>query len=228
MQDDAYIIADEGWKAETHRVIEIKKGKDGKPDKKMDKGWACDLLPKSLIVARCFAGEQEAIDAIDAELEAASSKLAELEEEEGGDDGAFADFDKLNRAAVASRLKEIKGDAEAKAEAAVLSEWLALDAEAAELKKQLKTAVAELDAEAYARYPKLTEAEIKGLVVEDKWMASLDKAIHDELDRVSQRLTTRVKELAERYETPLPELEAKAKELDKRVMRHLERMGFPL
>ena len=228
MQDDAYLIADEGWKAETHRVIETKKGKDGKPDKKVDKGWACDLLPKPLIVAKYFATEQEAIDALAAGLEAASSKLAELEEEEGGDDGAFADFDKLNRAAVAARFKEIKGDAEAKAEAAVLSEWLTLDAEAAELKKKLKVAEAELDAKAYARYPKLTEAEIKGLVVEDKWLASLDKAIHDELDRVSQRLTTRVKELAERYETPLPELEAKAKELDKRVMRHLERMGFPL
>ena len=47
MQDDCYLIADEGWKAETYRIIEKdKKGKD------KDKGWTCDLVPKSLIVAR--------------------------------------------------------------------------------------------------------------------------------------------------------------------------------
>ena len=48
---------------------------------------------------------------------------------------------------------------------------------------------------------KLTEAEIKTLVVDDKWLASLDAAIHGEMDRVSQQLTQRVKELAERYES---------------------------
>ena len=48
--------------------------------------------------------------------------------------------------------------------------------------------------------PKLTEAEIKALVVDDKWLAALDAAIHGEMDRVSQKLTQRVKELAERYE----------------------------
>ena len=57
MQDDCYLIAADGWKAETYRVIEKdKKGKE------KDKGWACDLVPKALIVARYFAKEQEAID----------------------------------------------------------------------------------------------------------------------------------------------------------------------
>jgi type I restriction enzyme M protein len=228
MQDDAYLLASEGWKAETHRVIEVKKGKEGKPNKEVDKGWACDLLPKPLVVAKYFAAEQEAIDTLAAGLEAASSKLAELEEEEGGDEGAFSDFDKVSRAAVAARLKEIKGDAEAKAEAAVLSEWLALDAEAAALKKQLKAAKSELDSQAYARYPTMSEAEIKALVVEDKWMAALDKAIHGEMDRVSQRLAMRVKELAERYEAPLPELEKNAEEMERKVKRHLKEMGFEI
>src|SRR5262249_53705094 len=41
MQDDAYLIATDGWKAETYRVIETKKGKDGKPDKTNDRGWTC-------------------------------------------------------------------------------------------------------------------------------------------------------------------------------------------
>ena len=83
-----------------------------------------------------------------------------------------------------------------------------------------------LDAKAYAHYPKLTEAEIKTLVVDDKWLAALDAAIHGEMDRVSQSLTQRVKELAERYETPLPQMTDRVHELEAKVNRHLERMGF--
>jgi type I restriction enzyme M protein len=43
-----------------------------------------------------------------------------LEEENSGEDAAFADFDKVNKGNVAARLKEIAGDADAKEEAAVL------------------------------------------------------------------------------------------------------------
>ena len=201
MQDDCYLIAADGWKAETYRIIEKdKKGKE------KDKGWACDLVPKPLIVARYFAKEQAAIDQLAAELESVTARLAELEEEHGGEEGAFAELDKVNKANVAARLKEIKGDKEAKDEAAVLNEWLKLNDEEADLKKRLKDAEAALDAKAYAQYPKLTEAEIKTLVVDDKWLAALDAAIHGEMDRISQQLTQRVKELAERYETPLPQM----------------------
>ena len=140
MQDDCYLIAADGWKAETYRVIETdKKGKE------KDKGWACDLIPKALIVARYYAKEQAAIDQLAAELEGVTAKLAELEEEHGGEEGAFAELDKVNKANVAARLKEIKGDKEAKDEAAVLSDWLKLNTDEADLKKQLK------DAEADAR-----------------------------------------------------------------------------
>jgi type I restriction enzyme M protein len=83
-----------------------------------------------------------------------------------------------------------------------------------------------LAAKAYARYPKLTEVEIKTLVVDDKWLTTLDTAIHGEMDRISQRLTQRVKELAERYESPMPQVVNRMADLDARVNRHLERMGF--
>ena len=63
--------------------------------------------------------------------------------------------------------------------------------EETDLKKRLRDAENALDAEAYAQYPKLTEAEIKTLVVDDKWLADLDAAIHGEMDRISQALTQR-------------------------------------
>jgi type I restriction enzyme M protein len=221
MQDDCYLIAADGWKAETSRIIEItKKGKE------KDKGWTCDLIPKALIVARYFAAEQAAIDQLTAELEGVSARLAELEEEHGGEDGAFADFEKVSKAGVTVRLKEIKGDADVADEAALLSDWLKLDTEKAGQKKRLKEAEAALDIQAYARYPTITEAEIKTLVVDDKWLAALDAAIHGEMDSVSQQLTQRVKELAERYEAPLPEMVGCVADLEAKVSRHLEKMGF--
>ncbi len=109
---------------------------------------------------------------------------------------------------------------------AALDRWLALSNREAELKKGLKDAEVALDAAAYAKYPMLTEAEVKTLVVDDKWLTALEAAIHGEMDRISQALAQRVRELAERYETPLPQMTARAAELEQRVNAHLARMGF--
>lgn len=221
MQDDCYIIAADGWKAETYRIIETdKKGKQ------KDKGWTCDLIPKSLIVARFFAKEQNTIDQLTADLEAVTARRVELEEEHSSDEGVFFEMDKVNKASVNAQLKEIKGDNEANDEAAVLNDWLNLNGEESALKKRLKDAKADLDSKALAHYPKLTEAEIKTLVVDDKWLAKLDTEIHGELDRISHVLTQRAKELAERYVTPLPQMVDQIADLEEKVNAHLKRMGF--
>jgi len=223
LRDDSYLIAEEGWRAQPRRIVETdKKGKE------KDKGWACDLLPKPYVVARYFAAEQAALDQLAAELEAVTARLAELEEEHGGEDGAFADFDKTT-AAVKERVKEIEkvgAGGTADDELAVLKQWLRLAADEAALKKRLKEADAALDSQALARYATLGEDEIKAMVVDDKWLAALDADLHTELDRVSQTLARRIKELAERYETPLPRLNERVAELEARVNRHLEKMGF--
>ncbi len=226
MQDDLYLIAVDGWKASTYRVIEQKKNKDGKVTKEVDKGWACDLLPKPLIVARYFAAEQAAIDQLAADLDATDAQLTELEEEHSGEDAVFSGFDKINKAAVKERLDELDGDREARDEIAVLKQWQKLDREKTALKKQLKDAEAALDDAAFAKYPQLSEAEIKTLAVDDKWLGTLDAAIHGEMDRISQGLTRRVRELAERYEARLPLLVDRVAELQAKVDAHLERMGF--
>ncbi len=76
------------------------------------------------------------------------------------------------------------------------------------------------------RYKALTEDEIKQLVVNDKWMASIERNVKTEMDRISQRLTQRIKELAERYETPLPKQTTDVAELESKVSTHLQKMGF--
>ena len=62
--------------------------------------------------------------------------------------------------------------------------------------------------------------------MDDKWLATIAAAVQGELDRVSQTLTGRIRQLAERYATPLPELTTEVAALETKVSRHLERMGF--
>ena len=227
-QDDAYAIAADGWVANTYRVIEKTtkgKGENAKTVEK-DKGWVCDLIPKPYLVARYFTTEQAKIYETSAALEASSSALAELEEEHGGEDGLLSSLDKLTAAAVKARVKEIgksKDDAE---ELAVLKKWQGLAEQESELKKSLKAQELALDKMAYDKYPQLSVEEIKSLVVDDKWLAALSAAAHDEMERVSQALTRRVKELAERYEAPLPKLTMQVAGLEAKVAGHLTKMGF--
>ena len=70
-----------------------------------------------------------------------------------------------------------------------------------EAKDKRRAAQADLDRKIDAKYPKLTEAEIKTLVVDDKWLAQLSAAVQGELNRVSQTLTGRIRQLADRYAT---------------------------
>ena len=221
MQDDCYLIASEGWKAETYRVIETdKKGKE------RDKGWVCDLIPKSLIVARYFSEEQAAIDQLVVELDVVTACLSETAEEHGGEDGVFAELDRVNKTSVAARLREIRDEEDAEDETAALNGWLKLNTQEVGLKKCLKKVEAVLDGLAYAKYPELSESEIKTLVVDDKWMVALDATIHSEMDRVSHQLTQRLKELAERYETPLSRMLDRVAKQEAKVKRNLETMGF--
>ena len=219
MQDDCYLIAADGWVAKTARVLEAdKKGKT------KDKGWTCDLVPKPLLVARSFAKEQAAIDSQQAALEAATASLAELEEEHGSEEGCLGSLDKIAKAEVSARLKEIRHDKDAKEEVAVLQQWLKLSAEETDLKRAIRDAEAALDQRAYAHYPKLTETEVQTPVVDDKWLTSLSAAIQSELDRVSQTLTSRIRLLADRYAAPLPQLVEEVAALAAKVDGHLKKM----
>jgi type I restriction enzyme M protein len=220
IQDDCYLIAADGWVAKTTRILETdKKGKT------KDKGWTCDLVPKALIVSRYFAEEQGAIETQRAALETVTASLAELEEEHGGEEGFLGSLDKIAKAEVNARLREIRDDKDAKDETTVLQQWLKLSPEESVLKRAIKEAETALDLLAYAKYPKLTEADIQTLVVDDKWLATLASAVQGELDRVSQTLTTRIRQLAERYATPLPQLTDEVAKLSARVDEHLKKMG---
>ncbi len=210
-QDDVYILVQEGWKA----VL------DGQPN--------TDLIPQPLVIRRYFAVEQAAIEQIGADRDAIIGQMEELDEEHGGEEGLLADAktDKgnLTKASVKARLSDIKGDADAADEHRLLTDYLALIEKEADANKKVKDAQRKLEANVAARYGRLTEDEIKTLVVDDKWLAALAAAVQSELDRVSQALTGRIRQLAEHYATPLPQLADEVAALAAHVDGHLKKMG---
>ncbi len=200
MQDDVYLITQEGWKG----VI------DGKPN--------TDLIPPNLLVARYFAGDKRAIEDLEAKRDDLARQLEEMEEEHGGDDGPLNDArnekGKLTSKSVKDYLKRIKGDKNGAEEQTTLEAYANLIEQEAEASKKVKEATKALDSKVYGKYSALTEADVKSLVVKDKWLARLSADVSGELERVSQSLTGRVRELAERYERPLPALDMRVAKLE--------------
>jgi type I restriction enzyme M protein len=223
MQDDVYMISYDGWKAETYRILV-----ENKQKKMVDKGWTCDLIPKNLVINRYFNAEKEAINALENTKESLTSQLTEMEEEHSGEEGLFAELDKVNKGNAQKRIKELQQekDEDAKDELNALKTYVKLHTNLAATNKTIKEKEQELDDKLYAKYPTLTEEEIKLLVVNDKWLTTIKNAISGEIDQISQHLTNRIKELAERYDTPLPVTNKLVAELEGTVNAHLEKMGF--
>jgi type I restriction enzyme M protein len=191
-----------------------------------------DLIPAALLIDRYFAAERDAIAGIEAELAAIEQQLDEKREEQSGEEGLLLEViegegekQKITAKAVKDRLKDIGRDPDFADERQALVEYAALLDRQVNAKTRLKAAQEDLEAKVDAKYPKLTEDEIKTLVVDDKWLAIIAAAVQSELDRVSQTLTGRIRQLAERYATPLPQLTDEVAMLASRVDEHLNSMG---
>jgi type I restriction enzyme M protein len=211
MQDDVYLLVQESWKA----VL------DGKPN--------TDLIPHHLVVTRYFAKERAVIEKLEANRDEIIRQMEELDEEHGVEDGLLSDAKtdkgKLTKVSVKARLAELKGDEDAAEEQKMLDIYQTLIEKEAVVAKRVKDAQKALDAQVTRQYQKLSSEEIKMLVVDDKWLATLATAVQDELDRVLQALTGRIRQLAERYATPLPQLTGEVATLTGLVNEHLKKMG---
>jgi type I restriction enzyme M protein len=215
MQDDVWMIVSDGWQAV----------QNGKPN--------IDLIPPALVVARYFAKEQKAIEQLEAERDDVSRQMEELIEEHGGEDGLLFEAQnekgKYTKASVKMRLaaaQEGGVDVAMPGEIPLLKQFVAFTDQEAVTSKKVKDATKALDVKVAVQFSQLTVADIKTLVVNDKWLATLEASVQSELDRVSQALTGRIKQLAERYATPIPQLAAEVETLAARVDEHLKKMGF--
>mgnify|MGYP003642081749 CR=1 FL=1 len=268
MQDDVYILAQDGW-ATARQIRELVKNTEGKlteePDITLGKRkLKAELIPPALMIARFFAKEQAALKALETQAEEAARVTEEMEEEHGGEEGllfeAKTEKGKLTAKSVKDRIRDLITTADASLakkqklidklikdgkpipksvtadllendipdyfEYVKLQEMLALIEQEREAVAAVKEAKTALDTKTVKKYAKLSDAEIKLLLVEDKWLAALQTDVASELERISQGLTGRVKLLTERYAVPLPKLMENVETLQTKVDAHLKRMGF--
>ena len=234
LQDDLYELAADGWQCGNELKRLEKKTKKGDKDviKQVPglEGLEGRLIPPALIIQEYLAKEQQALDDLEAQAETLTASMDEMREEHGSEDGLLAnatDNAKISKGNLQKALKELgKRNADNAEEFNKLLQYKKLMDDEAEVQASIKVAKAELEKKVIAQYPKLTITEIKTLVVEKKWMAAMEQRIRTEMDNISHRLTQRIKELAERYEIPMPLQTEKVNDLELKVNTHLTKMGF--
>ena len=241
MQDDFYLIVAEGWKKGVKpREISKVKNKNNKliwqesyDYLKGKQRFKSDLIPAEILVSNYFVSERDAINILNSQLSNLEQKLNEMIEENNDEEGLLTeviegevDKQKITTKAIKERLKEIEKDQDYFDEHEALQAYSNLLEQKTKVKTKIKMAKENLDKKIEKKYSKLTEDEIKTLVVKNKWMYILDVAVQGELKNISQTLTGRIHNLAERYASTLSQITDEVTTLSSLVNKHFKKMGF--
>jgi type I restriction enzyme M protein len=236
MHDDVFLIMNEGWSnaAKPRKTIEDKDRKIAEtPDLIVGGGrsatkYKMDLIPPALVVARYFAAEQKHVDGLKSIADDISLQIDEYIEDHAVEEGLLAeaiDDGKISKVLVATRLREAKSENSDKEEIAALEHLTKLYNGEAAAKRLHKDAQGKLDTATLVQYGQLTEDDIQQLVLDDKWQAAVTAGITSEVTKLTHNLVARIKELGERYDETVGDLEAEIEALSSKVMQHLVAMG---
>lgn len=236
MHDDVFMIMNDGWlgAAKPRKTIEDKDRKLSEtPDLVVGSGrnaakYKMDLIPPSLMVSTYYYETQEQIVELTAEADAATQAIEEYVEEHAVEDGLLAgamDDGKITKALAAARLRAAKREKSDPDEIKALEHLIGLyDAEAA-AKKVVKDLQAEFDATVLKEYGKITEEDVKFLVLDEKWHAAIKSRIAGEVASLTYDLVARIQQLGERYAQTVGALDSELAELEAKVAEHLAAMG---
>lgn len=235
LQDDISVITQDGWEGTKliREIFKVKKDEKSKPQWKeghhfeFDKRrFRAETIHPDLIISKFFSVENAALNTKKSEFDIATQELESFIEEHTNDEGLLLDSlndkDKITLASLKARLKETQDSEEIE----VIKQVQKMVEKESKLKKEVKDLQDALDIQVFNKYPTLTEDEVKDLVVLDKWFATLNSSIEADIERVTQQLANRVKELNERYAEPLPQITQNVEDLSAKVAEHLKAMGL--
>jgi type I restriction enzyme M protein len=199
MADDIFLVKNDGYEAgnEIELIKEVVKAGKNKGQEKTT-GWEGKIIPKELIISTFFAEEKLAVDEAQRFIDEVQSRFDEFAEQESEDEE-----DTTDNKEKAKLKKEIS--------------------ERVKIVKQLTQLI---DESAKAKYAELTIDQIKDLLINHKWHTQIYEGIYTLYKTVSQSITERIVEIAERYENTLPELETTVTDYETKVKNHLKKMGF--
>lgn len=246
MQDDCYMISNDGWS-----YPEVKAIKRTETFSKKKKVWTiketkctyadivCDLLPVEIILSIFFEKELEVIDTLQSELDMVNSQRDELvednqdaftfsDESNSEDDGEDDAEIKVKEADVKQAIKFAKanhGDPEL---LTLWEEWITINIRSKAKSKKLSSLRNELTKNVVNKYMELQPEEIRSLVIDKKWIPSLSARFTDDMQRIVHQISAEVISVTERYESTLSQIDEEVIRYEAKVKSHLEKMGFEL
>jgi type I restriction enzyme M protein len=182
-----------------------------------------------LVIARYFLGEQADLDQLAVAAAEAGRAVGEYVEEHAVEEGLLAeamDGDKITNALATARLKVAKRERCDPDEVSALEHLVGLYNVEAGAKKAVKEAQAALDLATLRKFGELTEDDVKSLVLEGKWFASVAARIDSEVHSLTLAVVARIGELGQRYAETLDALESELQDLNGQLMTHLAEMGI--
>ena len=244
LQDDVYLIAQDGWPAvkdlaeitkESDEVANLtvvfeesetdKKGKT--KTKRISKKYRSEVIAPELIAQRYFSDDLAKLEEKQSELERLSQELESHLEEHGGEEGVLNDVLDAKGKLSAKLLKaELEKSGIEEGERAILQTAQTLMAQEKVAKDAVKTQSEALNLAIFKQFGQLSEEEIKQLVVHDKWLATLQSHIENRLENSIQQLISRLNTLENRYRSPMAELEREVEMWQSKVNAHLKNMGL--
>ena len=252
LQDDVYLIAQDGWQAvknlaeitkessdaanltvvfeepETDKDGNAKTDKKGKAKtKRSTKKYRSEVIAPELVARRYFSDDLARLEEKQSDLERLSQELESLIEEHGGEEGVLNDVldakGKLSAKLLKAALEE--NDKE-EGERAILQTAQTLMTQEKTAKDAIKTQSEALNLAIFKQFGQLSEEEIKQLVVHDKWLATLHSRIENRLENAIQQLISRLNTLEDRYRSPMAELAQEVEIWQRKVDAHLKNMGL--
>lgn len=244
LQDDVYLIAQDGWPA-VKDLAEITKESDeaanltvvfeeAETDKKgkaktkrISKKYRSEVIAPELIAQRYFSDDLAKLEEKQSELERLSQELESHLEEHGGEEGVLNDVLDAKGKLSAKLLKAVlEEDDIEEDERVILQTAQTLMTQEKTAKDVVKTQSEALNLAIFKQFGQLSEEEIKELVVKDKWLTTLQSRIENRLENAIQQLISRLNTLEDRYRSPMAELAQEVEIWQSKVDAHLKNMGF--
>ena len=172
--------------------------------------------------------EQAKVDDLTAAAEEASRAVEEYVEENTVEDGLLTeamDDDKISKALATERLKMPGTKDLTQTKSTALDHLIKLYNAEAVAKKAVKEAQAALNLATLKQYGKLTEGEVKTLVLDDKWQATIIGRIASEVESLTFALVARLKELGDRYSETVGSLDQSLASIEAKVAEPPRRDG---
>ena len=225
LKDDVYMIVELGWAMSAKLEKVIPKSKE-RIDVYVNKDkFHSETLPAIILIEKFFPIELESINTFSSELAAANEALESFFEDYGNDESILKDYftkSRISKKDLATALKVANLE---KDEKDLLTEYDGLITLEDAAKNALSEASDDMNRKLFSKYETLNESEIREILVNSKWIASVSSILAQELEIVISKLSERLSALSSRYLIPLPVIQAEREAYSEKVQSHLTNMG---